>query len=275
MSIYPGVDGKVRPVRNKNSLSQKALLLAFGLPVLLIVLLPIGALLGSASPSTILQYLGDDLTRKALKLSMVSSLIATGLILLFGTPLAFFIARGQQSRSARLLAGFLDLTVIIPPAVAGLGLLLVFGQHGFLGELANGSCFGLVAVVLAQFFVACPYYIKSAAASLSAVPSVLKDAAFLEGASKLQIFIHITWPLAWRGFVAGAALSWARGLGEFGATLIFAGNIPGRTQTMPLAIFSYFSGAEPRALVVAVVLLVLSFGFVAVTQGLSRGRCPA
>lgn len=255
-------------MRNKTSLSRKAVLLAFGLPVLLIVLLPLCALVASTSPASFLQYIGDELTQKALKLSVISSLISTGLILFFGTPLALLIARSEHG----FLNGFLNLTLVIPPAVAGLGLLMLLGQHGVFGGLLGQ--FGIqipltiTAVILAQCFVACPYFIKSAAASLAAVPSRLKDAARLEGASGFQIFLHVTFPLVWRGFLAGAAMSWARGLGEFGATLIFAGNLPGRTQTLPLAIISNLGSTDQRALVISVVLLGISFALLLIVQSL-------
>ena len=252
------------------------MLLALGLPVLLLVLLPICALLGSTSPATFLQYLGDELTQQALKLSLISSLISTALIVLFGTPLAVLLSRGHLPR---LLSGFLNLTILIPPAVAGLGLLAAFGQHGILAEFLVKSGIripmSLTAVVLAQCFVACPYFIKSAAASLSAVPQRLKTMALLEGASTFQIFLYVTLPLVRRGFLAGVAMSWARALGEFGATLIFAGNVPGRTQTLPLAIFGNLAANEQRALVVAVVLLLVSFAFLLITQCLRRGEDPS
>ncbi len=275
-SIYLKSGDNVPAVRNKNSFldggdtfhSKQAVLLAFGLPVLLLVLLPVCALFGSIRPGTLLNYLGDDLTQKALNLSVVSSLISTGLIVLFGTPLAVLMARGQHGKGERFLSGFFNLTIFLPPAVAGLALLLAFGQHGFLGQSPGKSVSGIAAVILAQCFVACPYYIKSAAASLSAVPSVLKDAASIEGASGFQILLKVTLPLVWRGCLAGASMSWARGLGEFGATLIFAGNIPGRTQTLPLAILGNVT--EQRASVVAVVLLLVSFACLLLVQFLRR-----
>ena len=253
-----GETGKVRGVRNETSLLQKAVLAAFGLPVLLMVFLPICGLVESISPATFFQNLNDSVTLEALKLSGISSAISTGLVVLFGTPLALLIARSGR---CGFLRGLVNLSLFVPPAVAGLGLLMVFGGH-----------LSLKAVVLAQFFVAAPYFIRAAAGSLGAVPAGMKEMVLLEGGSGFQIFTNVTLPFIWRGFVAGAAMAWARGLGEFGATLIFAGNLQGKTQTLPLAIFGNFAQAQQQALAVALVLLVMALALGGVALGVQKKR---
>jgi molybdate transport system permease protein len=155
-----------------------------------------------------------------------------------------------------------DLPTVLPPAVAGIALLVTFGRRGLLGgvlELGGVAIpFTQAAVVLAQVFVSAPFFIKSAAIGFGEVPSDLKQAAGLDGANTWQVFRFVTAPLARTALVTGAALSWARALGEFGATIIFAGNFPGRTQTMPLAIYIGFELDFNLALTLAVILIGLS-----------------
>ena len=229
--------------------------------MLLLVLLPLIALGGSVNLQTLAQDFASDSTKQALRLSLTTSLISAGLVVLFGTPLAWLLARGNF-KGHGALKGFLQLPLFVPPAVAGLGLLAALGPHGFLNPLL--SQFGLeivrtpVAVVLAQCFVSSPYFIRSAAAGLGGIDPALVKVLTLEGAGRWQYFRHAIAPVAWPAFVAGAAMAWARALGEFGATLIFAGNLPGRTQTMPLAIYFDLESGLSRSVLLAVILLVLS-----------------
>jgi molybdate transport system permease protein len=157
----------------------------------------------------------------------------------------------------------IDLPTVLPPAVAGLALLMAFGRRGLLGNvlgrLGIEVAFTTVAVIMAQLFVSAPYFIKTAAVSLADVNPELEEAAEMDGAHPLQVFRLIMLPLAWRGIVGGLALCWARALGEFGATIIFAGNYPGRTQTMPLAVYIGFEIDLNQALTLAVILLAISF----------------
>ena len=234
------------------------------------VFLPICGLVEGISPGTFLQNLTNSVTLDALKLSGISSAISTGLVVVFGTPLALLIARSGR---CGFLKGLVNLSLFVPPAVAGLGLLVVFWRFGF--------SFSLKAVVLAQFFVAAPYFIRAAAGSFGAVPAGMKEMVLLEGGSGFQIFTNVTLPVIWRGFVAGTAMAWARGLSEFGATLIFAGNMPGRTQTLPLAIWgnlgsnpvadvSKFPQSQQQALVIAVVLLAIALALGGVALGVQK-----
>jgi molybdate transport system permease protein len=170
----------------------------------------------------------------------------------------------------------LDLPMVLPPAVAGIALLVAFGRRGLVGaylnELGITLAFTQTAVVLAQLFVAAPFYIKAAIAGFGAVDQDLEQAAALDGASGWGIFRYITVPLAWPTLFSGAVMTWARALGEFGATIIFAGNFPGRTQTMPLAIYIGFELDLNVALTLAVILLAISFGVLFIVKGLLRQR---
>ena len=166
--------------------------------------------------------------------------------------------------------------MVLPPSVAGIVLLLAFGRRGLLGAYLSAAgidiAFTSVAVVLAQLFVAAPFYVKAAISAFGGVDRDLEQAAALDGASGWGIFRHVTVPLAWPVLFGGAVMSWARALGEFGATIIFAGNFPGRTQTMPLAIYIGFELELSRALTLSVILLVISFLVLFVVKGLLRQR---
>jgi molybdate transport system permease protein len=157
----------------------------------------------------------------------------------------------------------MDLPTVLPPAVAGIALLMTFGRNGLVGGwLADAGIsitFTQTAVIMAQTFVAVPLFIKSAAIGFSAIDPELRQAASLDGAGRWQIFRHVILPLSWASILSGAVLTWARALGEFGATIIFAGNLPGRTQTMPLAIYLGFEYDLQSALSLAVILVGLSF----------------
>jgi molybdate transport system permease protein len=163
-----------------------------------------------------------------------------------------------------MLDTLVDLPMVLPPSVAGIALLMAFGRRGMVGQYLSDVnvtiAFTQTAVVLAQIFVAVPFYIKTAAAGFAEVEHELELAAAVDGASNMRVFWHITLPLARTALLTGAVLTWARALGEFGATIIFAGNFPGRTQTMPLAIYIGFELDLSVALTLSAILLTISFG---------------
>lgn len=165
----------------------------------------------------------------------------------------------------------LDLPTVLPPSVAGIALLMAFGRKGIFGSLFTAMGvnipFTVLAVIMAQTFVASSYYIKAAYLGFSAVSLDLKQAAALDGANRWQIFWRITMPMSWSSLLSGAVMTWARSLGEFGATIIFAGNFPGRTQTMPLAIYIGFQIDLNVALTLAVILIAFSFLTLIIVKG--------
>jgi molybdate transport system permease protein len=169
--------------------------------------------------------------------------------------------------------------MVLPPSVAGIALLIAFGRRGLVGQALTDAgisiAFSTVAVVLAQTFVAAPFYIKTALGGFAAVDRDLEQAAMVDGAGPLQVFGRITLPLAWPVLLGGLVMSWARALGEFGATIIFAGNFPGRTQTMPLAIYIGFELDLAIALTLALILLGASFLVLFVVKALLRQRVGA
>jgi molybdate transport system permease protein len=252
-------------------------LLVLGGPLLLLLLLPLVALVTKTTPAAMRQAIELDSTFQAVSLSLYTSTATLLLVLVFGTPLAFLLGR-RRPPFASVLEVVTLLPTVLPPAVAGLALLMAFGRRGLMGSpldaLGIQIPFTPLAVVLAQTFVAAPFYISTASVSLSAVSRELEQAAALDGADGWGTFLHVMLPLAWPGLIGGAALCWARALGEFGATIIFAGNLPGRTQTMPLAVYLGFEMDLSQALTLAVILLGCSFTILMVVRTLLGRNAP-
>jgi molybdate transport system permease protein len=203
-----------------------------------------------------------DTLRQALGLSMATTALTMVVVIVLGTPLAYLLAR-RRFRGAAAVEALVDLPIVLPPAVAGIALLMAFGRNGLVGQwLAGGGVtlgFTTIAVVMAQIFVSAPFYVIAARAGFARVDRDVEAAAADLGASPGRVFRTVTLPLIAPSLIAGAVLAWARALGEFGATIMFAGSFPGVTQTMPLAIYGRFgAGDMPTALLLSVVLLVAS-----------------
>jgi molybdate transport system permease protein len=248
-----------RPVSAHSfKISWKVLLLPFGL----FLILPLLALFLRISPADLWQTLNQEQVTQALSLSLFTSLITVLMTVLFGTPVAYYLSH-RRYRFFRLVDTLVDLPTVLPPAVAGVALLAAFGRRGLLGapleSLGISLPFTQAAVVMAQTFIAAPLYIKAAALGFSGVDCELRKAAALDGASRWQTFRYIIVPMSWVALLSGAVMTWARALGEFGATIIFAGNFPGRTQTMPLAIYIGFEIDLNVALTLAIILVFLAF----------------
>ena len=236
--------------------------------------LPVATLVGRAIGSGgLIAAVGSPIVLTALSLSLATTAASLGLIVAFGTPLAFLLARRRFPGSG-LVETVVDLPLVLPPSVAGLALLLVFGRRGLLGESLEGAGltipFTAVAVILAQVFVAAPFYVRAARAGIAGVPRDLEDAARVDGASEAGVFRHVMVPLAAPALAAGLVMSWARSLGEFGATILFAGNFAGRTQTLPLVVYAEFGGGDLDAAIAAATVLVLAALGVLVAVRLGR-----
>ncbi len=240
---------------------------------LLFLALPILVLVGRAVSAQAWNALPDSGIMQAIVLSFVTTLLTALLTLIFGTPLAYVFARGHFP-FRRALNVLLELPIVLPPAVAGIALLVTFGRRGAFGEALG--VFGLslpfttAAVVVAQTFVSAPFYIRSAQVGFAAVPGEIEDAARVDGAAGLALFRSITLPLASRPLIAGLVLSWARALGEFGATILFAGSLQGRTQTMPLLIYNIFERNIDAAIWAGVILIGLALLALLLSQWLRR-----
>jgi molybdate transport system permease protein len=212
----------------------------------------------------------------ALWLSLATTAVSLVVTVALGFPLAIVLAR-RSFRGKSLLEAIVDLPIVLPPSVAGLALLLVFGRRGLLS--APFDFFGIivpfttVAVIVAQVFVSAPFFIRSARTGLSGVDRDLEDAARVDGASERHLFRTITVPLAGTALAAGIVMSWARSLGEFGATIMFAGNVEGKTQTLPLVVYSEFTGGDLDASIAASAILVLAaFAVLIAVRFLHWGR---
>jgi len=244
-------------------------------PLLVFLALPLLALGLRLDFATLDKNLTSPIVVRAMTLSLTTGTVATVAVVILGTPLAYLLAR-RSFRGRVLVDTLVDLPMILPPAVAGVALLLVFGRRGLLGPtfefLGIQIVFTPIAVVLAQMFVASPFYVKSAAAGFAEIERELEQAAALDGATPWNVFRHVTAALAWPALVGGAVMTWARALGEFGATVIFAGNFPGRTQTMPLAIYLGFERDLDVAVTLAFILVVVSFFVLVLVKWLLRQR---
>lgn len=198
---------------------------------------------------------------KALRLSLLTSTVTTLVTILLGTPFAYMLAR-WKFRWKSWIELLIDLPIVLPPSVAGLVLLIAFGRRGVFGSvlyaLGISLPFTTAAVVLAQMFVAAPLYLRAARIGFLEVDLQLEEAARVEGANQWQLFYEVMFPLAGRALLSGAILTWTRALGEFGATILFAGNLEGVTQTMPMAIYLGFERDLGVALALSVVLVVVS-----------------
>ena len=243
------------------------------MPMLALLILPMLALVLRLDVARLFQNLSNPTVVQSLTLSLTTGTISMLLVVVLGTPLAFLLAR-RQFRGRAVVDTLVDLPMVLPPAVAGIALLLVFGRRGWLGTpldfLGVSVVFTPVAVILAQMFVAGPFFIRSAAAGFAEVDTELEQAAALDGADGFAVFRHVTVALAWPAVLGGAVMTWARALGEFGATIIFAGNFVGRTQTMPLAIYLGFERDLDLAVTLAFLLLVASFVVLLLVKWLLR-----
>lgn len=247
-----------------------------GVGSLLVALLaiPLATLIWTALSDELLVYLRAPSLQRALSLSLLTSSVSTGVILLLGTPLAYTLAR-WSFRGKAWVELIIDLPLVLPPLIAGIALLLAFGRNGILGQpldaLGLRLPFTTAAVVVAQVFVAGPLYVRTARIGFATIEPELREAASVEGANEMQIFRYVMVPLARRALWSGLILSWARAFGEFGATIIFAGNMEGRTQTMPLAIFVGFESNLGIALGLSLVLLLIAALVLLLLRWIGRG----
>ena len=251
---------------------------ALGLPSAILVLflaVPLAALVWRAvGEGAGLTDASVTTLRQALLLSLGTSLISLAIIVVLGVPLAYLLAR-RRFPGVRLVDTLVDLPIVLPPAVAGLALLMAFGRRGIAGqwlaELGLAIPFTTTAVVLAQIFVAVPFFVRAAKSGFARIDHDVEEAAADLGATPWRVFWRVTLPLARPALTAGAVLAWARALGEFGATIMFAGNLPGVTQTMPLAIYGrYGAGDLQAALLLALVLLGASLAILLGVRALDR-----
>jgi molybdate transport system permease protein len=229
--------------------------------VMAFLLLPIVALFTYQPVHDLIHNFGTKVATDAILVSLKTNAIAFAIMILLGTPFAYVIGR-RRFRGRSVVITLVEVPLVMPPAVAGLGLLVAFGRFGLLGHTLNvlgvDLAFTQAAVVLAILFVASPFYLRGAIAAFEAVDSTLLDVAGTLGAGPLRRMVRVAMPLASAGLGAAAALAFARGVGEFGATILFAGSIEGTTQTLPLAVYSLFDANLDQAIAIGVLLIIVS-----------------
>jgi molybdate transport system permease protein len=226
--------------------------------VLAFLVIPVVAIFTNTSPSELISKLDDPAATDALRLSLETTTIAVGLIVLFGTPAAFLLAT-RTFRGRSVVMTLVELPLVLPPAVAGIALLAALGPHGILGGVFWDSLdLQTSAVVVALTFVSAPFYIRQAQSSFESIERSLLDASRTLGSGEAATFARVAIPVAVPGLLSGLALAWGRALGEFGATLMFAGSFRGITQTVPLAIYDQFPTDFSAALALSAVLVIVS-----------------
>lgn len=243
--------------------------LFLGLPVALLV---VRAVFGGALAAA----LASGPVVDALVLSLVTTAISLVVTIAVATPLAHLLAR-RRFRGASIVEAIVDLPIVLPPSVAGLALLLAVGRRGILGDplaaIGIALPFTTAAVIVAQTFVSAPFFIRAARAGFLGVDRDLEDAARVDGATDRQVAWSITLPLAAPVLASGVVMTWARALGEFGATIMFAGNVAGRTQTLPLVVYGEFQAGDVDSSIAAAAILVLAaFAVLVAVRGLRWGR---
>ncbi|MCU0496098.1 MAG: ABC transporter permease [Anaerolineae bacterium] len=242
-------------------------------PILLLLIVPIAALVFRGLSASDWENLTRQSVLDALWLSGITTAITVVLIVMLGTPLAYLLAR-YEFRLKRVVNLLIELPIILPPAVAGLALLLTFGRRGLFGPLLAEYeitlPFTSAAVIIAQVFVAAPFYIRAAAVGFQGVSKEIEDAGRVDGAAGFDLFRTITLPLAAPTLGAGLILSWARALGEFGATILFAGSLQGRTQTMPLLVYNVLERDLNGAILTGLILVGFALIALMISQYLTR-----
>src|SRR5271157_441760 len=243
--------------------------------IFLFILLPVISLFLKISPDSFFGEFNNAVVLDALRLSFITSISTAIIVLILGTPVAYINARYNYPGKV-LIDTIIDLPVVIPPAVAGIALLMAFGRMGVVGQYLNMAGitvgFTTVAVVMAQLFVLSPFYIRQARSSFEDVDVTYENAARTLGASRVATFFYVTVPIAMNGLISGLIMTWARALGEFGATILFAGNFAGRTQTMPLAIYMTMEGGDLNACIaLSIILVAISFIVIVAVKILTRG----
>jgi molybdate transport system permease protein len=254
-----------RPARRVPWVAAPAALVAFAF-----VLLPLIGLVQQVAWGHLADDLGTPQARAALRLSLECSLAAAALSVLFGLPLAWVLAR-VEFPGRRIARALVLLPMVVPPVVGGVGLFYAFGREGLAGQYLHDwfgvqLTFSTAGAIVAETFVALPFFVITVEAALRSLDGRWEDAASTLGASRSVVFRRVTLPLVRPALIAGAALAWARALGEFGATITFAGNIQGRTQTVPLAVYLLLESQPQVAIGLSIVLVALCVGVLALLR---------
>jgi len=245
--------------------------------VTLYLALPVAALFFRITPDLFISTLADPEVASALWLSLFTSTVSLAVVILVGTPFAYVHCRNTYPGKV-IVDTLIDLPLVLPPAVAGVALLVLWGRVGILGRYFNmlgvSIAFTTLAVIMAQIFVASPFYLRQAKSLFEQLDPSYEQAALTLGASPLRTFALVTLPLTAGGLVSGAVMTFGRALGEFGATIMFAGNLPGVTQTMPLAVYVGMEGNLSVGLTISILLVLISFAIMIAVRLLAQREVP-
>ena len=245
--------------------------------VTLYLVMPVVALFFRTTPELFLASLGDPEVISALTLSLTTSVISLAVIILIGTPFAYVHCRHQYPGKV-LVDTIIDLPLVMPPAVAGLALLVLYGRAGLVGKYASWLGFPIafttLAVIMAQIFVASPFYVRQAKSLFDQLDPAYEMTARTLGASPARVFAKVVIPLTAGGLVSGAVMTFGRALGEFGATIMFAGNLPGVTQTMPLAVYVSMAGDFNTGITISILLVLISCAIMVAVRLLAKTEVP-
>ena len=245
--------------------------------VVLYLLLPIVALFFRTTPELFWASLQNPEVISALTLSLTTSSISLAIVIIIGTPFAYIHCRNQYPGKV-LVDTIIDLPLVLPPAVAGMALLVLYGRAGLMGKYANllgiSIAFTTLAVIMAQIFVASPFYLRQAKSIFDQLDPAYELTARTLGASPARVFAQVVVPLTAGGLVSGAVMTFGRALGEFGATIMFAGNLPGVTQTMPLAVYVSMAGDFNVGLTISILLVLISFAIMIAVRYFAKAEVP-
>lgn len=269
------MSGRAGPMRTPTG-RPPTLLVVLGALGAAIVVVPLIGLLGRAPWGSLLDRLGDDTVLEALRISIVTSVVAAALATILGVPLAWLLAR-TRFPGRRLLRAVVTLPMVLPPVVGGAALLFALGRRSPVGEFLDEQFgivlpFSMTGVIIANTFVALPFLVVTVEGAIAALDGRHESAAATLGASRLTVFRRVVLPMIRPSLVAGIVLAWARAFGEFGATITFAGNLPGRTQTLPLAVFSELDADRDTAIAISLLMVAVS---IAVLVALRERWWPA
>jgi molybdate transport system permease protein len=245
--------------------------------VTLYLALPVAALFFRTTPDLFFSTLSNPEVISALYLSLFTSVVSLGIVILVGTPFAYVHCRNEYPGKV-IIDTLIDLPLVLPPAVAGLALLVLWGRAGLLGQYLSLSgisiAFTTLAVIMAQIFVASPFYLRQAKSLFDQLDPAYELTARTLGASPARVFAKVVVPLTAGGLISGAVMTFGRALGEFGATIMFAGNLPGVTQTMPLAVYVSMAGDFNVGLTISILLVLISFAIMIAIRLLARTEVP-
>lgn len=259
---------------NKFRLDKEKILFAFivitALLYFVVIMIPMVSIAGTAGFTNALLSIKSSESLSAIGISLITTAISTVMAFVLGTSVVFILMNNKKSILLKLLDMVVNIPAVLPPAVAGLGLLLVFGRNGFIGKILEGFgvevVFTPLAVILAQFFVASGLYIKVLKTATDAIEPEILEVTYVMGAGRIETFLKVVIPMVKKPVIVGLILSWTRALGEFGATIMFAGNVLGRTRTIPMEIYTLMQTDITMAAALATILFLITFIMIFITK---------